>query len=95
MKYVKFTKLYLKLQRQLAMEYPRSIKRQTFSVFCRLEKSYRILSNATGRKSIQRELSVYKQGKGSIQFPLDKPIPYRLVNNIVKLRAREILSSYA
>jgi hypothetical protein len=29
------------------------IKRQTVSVFCRLEKSYRILSNAIGRKSIQ------------------------------------------
>ena len=43
-------------------------------------------------KAFKRELSVYKQGKGSIQFPLDKPIPYRLVNNIVKFRAREILS---
>jgi uncharacterized protein YdhG (YjbR/CyaY superfamily) len=42
-------------------------------------------------KAFKRELSVYKQGKGSIQFPLDKPIPYRLVNNIVKFRAREIL----
>ena len=43
-------------------------------------------------KAFKRELSVYKQGKGSVQFPLDKPIPYRLVNKIVKLRAREILS---
>ena len=43
-------------------------------------------------KAFKRELSVYKQGKGSVQFPLDKPIPYRLVNKIVKFRAREILS---
>jgi uncharacterized protein YdhG (YjbR/CyaY superfamily) len=50
---------------------------------------YPMLSPA---KAFKRELSVYKQGKGSIQFPLDKPIPYRLVNKIVKFRAREILS---
>jgi uncharacterized protein YdhG (YjbR/CyaY superfamily) len=43
-------------------------------------------------RAFKRELSVYKQGKGSVQFPLDKPIPYRLVNKIVKFRAREILS---
>jgi uncharacterized protein YdhG (YjbR/CyaY superfamily) len=43
-------------------------------------------------KVFKRELSVYKQGKGSVQFPLDKPIPYRLVNKIVIFRAREILS---
>jgi uncharacterized protein YdhG (YjbR/CyaY superfamily) len=43
-------------------------------------------------KAFKRELSVYKQGKGSVQFPLDKPIPYRSVNKIVKFRAREILS---
>ena len=33
-----------------------------------------------------------KQGKGSIQFPLDKPIPYDLVKNIVIFRVRESTS---
>jgi uncharacterized protein YdhG (YjbR/CyaY superfamily) len=46
-------------------------------------------------KAFKRELSVYKQGKGSIQFPLDKPIPYRLVNKIVEFRARDLVLSYA
>lgn len=29
----------------------------------------------TGHEQFAKELSKYKQGKGSVQFPLDKPIP--------------------
>jgi uncharacterized protein YdhG (YjbR/CyaY superfamily) len=43
-------------------------------------------------KAFKRELSAYKQGKGSVQFPLDKPFPYGMVNKIVIFRVREILS---
>jgi uncharacterized protein YdhG (YjbR/CyaY superfamily) len=35
------------------------------------------------------ELSEYASGKGSVQFPLDKPIPYGLVKKIVKFRVSE------
>ena len=30
-------------------------------------------------EAFKKELSQYKQGKGSVQFPLDKPIPYESV----------------
>lgn len=43
----------------------------------------------SGIEAFKKELSVYKQGKGSVQFPLDKPIPYELVKRIVKFRAAE------
>ena len=46
----------------------------------------------SGAKAFKKELSVYKQGKGSIQFPLDKPIPYDLVHKIVIFRVGENLS---
>ena len=46
----------------------------------------------SGAKAFKKELSAYKQGKGSIQFPLDKPIPYDLVHKIVIFRVRENLS---
>jgi uncharacterized protein YdhG (YjbR/CyaY superfamily) len=46
----------------------------------------------SGAEAFKKELSVYKQGKGSVQFPLDKAIPYELVNKIVTFRVREILS---
>jgi uncharacterized protein YdhG (YjbR/CyaY superfamily) len=35
----------------------------------------------SGIEAFKKELSPYKQGKGSVQFPLDKPIPYDLGKN--------------
>ena len=39
-----------------------------------------------GNIEFQKELKQYKTGKGSIQFPLDKPIPYDLITKIVQFR---------
>lgn len=35
------------------------------------------------------ELSIYKNAKGSVQFPLDRPIPYDLISRIVRFRIAE------
>lgn len=35
------------------------------------------------------ELSVYKGGKGTVQFPLDKPLPLNLITRVVKHRLKE------
>src|SRR5467141_4831863 len=43
----------------------------------------------SGVKAFEKELLPYKQGKGSVQFPIDKPIPYELVRRIVRFRAKE------
>lgn len=40
----------------------------------------------TGHEEFKEELSVYKQGKGSVQFPLKDEIPYQLIRKIVKFR---------
>jgi uncharacterized protein YdhG (YjbR/CyaY superfamily) len=44
----------------------------------------------SGIEAFKKELSPYKQGKGSVQFPIDKPIPYDLVKKIVIFRSKEI-----
>jgi len=43
----------------------------------------------TGHEAFKKELSVYKTGKGSVQFPLDKPLPLKLVTKIVKYRVKQ------
>jgi uncharacterized protein YdhG (YjbR/CyaY superfamily) len=43
----------------------------------------------TGTEAFKKELSVYKSGKGSVQFPLDKPMPLSLIARIVKFRVGE------
>ncbi len=37
----------------------------------------------------KKELKVYKCGKGSIQFPLEEPIPYDLISRIIEFRINE------
>jgi uncharacterized protein YdhG (YjbR/CyaY superfamily) len=49
----------------------------------------------TGIEAFKDELSVYKQGKGSVQFPLDQPIPYDLIGRIVAFRVKENLEKAA
>ncbi len=49
----------------------------------------------TGMEKFKKELSLYKQGKGSVQFPLAKPIPYGLIRRIVKFRVEENLKKAA
>ncbi|QHS62757.1 iron chaperone [Chitinophaga agri] len=43
----------------------------------------------TGIEEFEQELSVYKQGKGSVQFPLDQPMPLDLITRIVKYRVKQ------
>lgn len=43
----------------------------------------------TGIEEFEKELSVYKQGKGSVQFPLDQPMPLDLITRIVKYRVKQ------
>lgn len=46
----------------------------------------------TGHEAFAEKLSPYKQGKGSVQFPLNKPIPYKLISEIVAFRVEENLN---
>jgi uncharacterized protein YdhG (YjbR/CyaY superfamily) len=43
----------------------------------------------SGIEAFKEELSKYKQGKGSVQFPLDQPLPLDLIRRIVLFRAEE------
>lgn len=45
----------------------------------------------SGNEAFQKELSAYKTGKGSIQFPINEPLPEALITKIVKFRVQENL----
>jgi uncharacterized protein YdhG (YjbR/CyaY superfamily) len=44
-----------------------------------------------GIEKFKKELSVYEGGKGTVRFPFDKPIPFGLIERIVKFRVKENL----
>lgn len=43
----------------------------------------------SGTEAFEKELSPYKRGKGSVRFPIGKPVPYDLVRKIVMFRIKE------
>jgi uncharacterized protein YdhG (YjbR/CyaY superfamily) len=43
----------------------------------------------SGIAAFQEELKPYKQGKGSVQFPLGQPLPADLIRRIVEYRVQE------
>ncbi len=45
----------------------------------------------SGIQAFERELSVYESSKGAVQFPIDKPLPLKLIARIVKFRVTENL----
>lgn len=45
----------------------------------------------TGIAKFKKQLSAYEGAKGSVQFPLNQPIPYALITRIVKFRVKENL----
>ena len=60
--------------------------------FAAFKKHIGFYPTPTGTKEFQKELSIYKAAKGSVQFPLDQPIPFGLISKIVKFRAKENLA---
>ena len=45
---------------------------------------------SSGVEYFKEELKNYKTSKGTVQFPLDKKIPYALIKKIVKFRIKEV-----
>lgn len=43
-----------------------------------------------GTPEMMKKLAPFSKGKGTLQFPLDKPIPYGLIADVAKMRAMEV-----
>jgi uncharacterized protein YdhG (YjbR/CyaY superfamily) len=42
----------------------------------------------TAHEEFKTDFSVYKTGRGSVQFPLDKPMPLKLIAKVVKFKTK-------
>ncbi len=63
--------------------------------FAAFKKHIGLYPTPSGVAAFQEELAPYVKAKGSIQFPLDKPIPYDLITQITTFRAQENLAKAA
>ena len=50
---------------------------------------------SSGIRAFKEQLSMYKQSKGTVQFPIDGPIPFDIVKEIVRFRVKENLARRA
>ena len=57
--------------------------------FAAYKKHIGFYPTPSGINTFKDELSEYKSSKGAVQFPLDKPLPYELIREIVKFRVVE------
>lgn len=57
--------------------------------FAAFEKHIGFYPTPSGIERFKPEFSEYKSSKGSVQFPLEKPIPYDLIKDVVKFRIEE------
>jgi uncharacterized protein YdhG (YjbR/CyaY superfamily) len=44
---------------------------------------------AGGIEHFKKEIAIYKNAKGSVQFPLDQPLPLQLITRMVKFRVNQ------
>src|SRR6267143_2015366 len=66
------------------------LKGQRLAYFSAWKNHVGFYSIPEGNEAFRKELSPYSGEKGSLRFPLDKPIPYDLVKKTVIFRMKEI-----
>src|ERR1700719_602743 len=57
--------------------------------FAAFEKHIGFYPTPSGIEAFKDELSAYPNAKGSVQFPLDKAVPFDLIRELVKFRVKE------
>jgi uncharacterized protein YdhG (YjbR/CyaY superfamily) len=60
--------------------------------FAAYKKHIGFYPTPSGIEKFKEEISAYKWAKGSVQFPLNQPIPYDLIGRIVTFRVQENLA---
>lgn len=57
--------------------------------FAGYQKHIGFYPTPAGIEAFNRQISAYKHAKGSVQFPLDQPMPYDLIRAMVRFRVRQ------
>jgi len=62
---------------------------RTLVYFAAFQKHVGLYPPVSGDEALKKALAPYAGEKGSLRFPLDRPIPYGLIGRIVRLRAKQ------
>jgi len=62
--------------------------------FAAYRKHIGFYPTSSGIRAFKKELSPYKTSTGTVQFPIDRPLPLELIGKIVKFRVAENIENY-
>ena len=68
-----------------------SLMGKPLAYFAVFKKHIGFYPTPTGIDEFKKDLSAYKQGKGSVQFPLTKPVPFDLIEKMVRFRKESLM----
>jgi uncharacterized protein YdhG (YjbR/CyaY superfamily) len=78
-------------EEKISYQMPTFTLRGNLIHFAAFKKHIGLYPPVNGDEKLKAEISPYKGEKGNLKFPLDKPIPYTLISQIVKFRVKEQL----
>lgn len=66
------------------------INKKPLIYFAAFKNHIGLYATPAAHEQFKEELSKYKQGKGSVQFPLDEEMPYSLIKKMVQYRLKNL-----
>ena len=76
-------------QERIAYQMPTYTMGKNLAHFAAFKNHIGFYPTPNGISSFEKQLSKYKRAKGSVQFPIDEPIPIALIKKIVEYRVKE------
>lgn len=77
------------VKEKISYQMPAFVLHGNLVYFAAYKKHIGFYPGASGVEAFKAELSEYKGAKGSVQFPIGKPLPYELISRIVTFRIAE------
>ena len=82
-------------EEKISYQMPAFAQKGNLVYFAALKYHIGFYPTSSGIAAFEQELSAYKGAKGSVQFPINEPLPMDLISNIVRFRVAENLAKAA
>jgi uncharacterized protein YdhG (YjbR/CyaY superfamily) len=76
-------------EEKISNQMPSYVQKGILVYFAAFKNHIGFYPTSTGIEKFKKELSIYKGGKGSVQFSINNPLPLSLITRIVKFRVKE------
>jgi uncharacterized protein YdhG (YjbR/CyaY superfamily) len=78
-------------EEKISYRMPAYFKNGPLVYFAAFKNHIGFYPTASGTETFKEEFKPYKSGKGSVQFPMDEPLPIELVKRVVRFKVEENL----